>query len=91
MNESSRSLSATEPPKLGLELSSRTRLPGGSEKQFYHLGIPESSERVFSKLGCSDMFLLGHGCLPVHCRSPGREAGFGDGLFGFAFVFLQNY
>lgn len=50
-----------------------------------------SSKKVFSKMGCSDAFHSGGGRLPAHRRCAGRQAGFGDGLFGLAFGFVQNY
>lgn len=93
VNESLRSLSATEPLQLELSVLSQ---PGqgsqeGLEEQCCHLGTPESSKRAFFELGCSAAFPSGRDCLPARCRCPGRQAGFGDGLFGLAFVFLQKY
>jgi len=62
---------------------------GGPEEQCCHLGtFCELGRRACSKAG---VLRGSSGCLPAPRRRAGREAGSGDGLFGLAFVFLQNY
>lgn len=92
VNESWRSLSATEPrTSVGLELSARPGLsPGASGGAV--LPPRDSWELWKSFLPVEMLWRISVGSwLFARCRSPGREAGFEDVFFGMAFVLLLNY